>query len=128
MPSKPEQQVELDFRNHGSMAEDTRRFAIGEALFLSPLPIPTGNAPMDLGGSFVKVNDTFLDVGSSNFGKAFQARAMIGLGMMLIFSCLIVLPLLAGSTTWGNPFSESFWDRTAGMFYFGVTFSIWGGE
>jgi hypothetical protein len=82
---------------------------------------------MDFGGSFVEVNDTFLDVGSSNFGKAFQSRAMIGLGMMFVFSCLIVLPLLAGSTTWGNPFSESFWDRAAGMFHFGVTFSIWGG-
>ena len=118
---------DLNLKKIRPVAGEKRKFATGEALFFCPFPIPTGNVPMDLGGSFVEVNDTFLDLGSSNFGKAFQARAMIGLGMMFIFSCLIILPLLAGSTTWGSPFSESFWDITAGMFDFGVTFSIWGG-
>ncbi|WP_226299069.1 DUF6708 domain-containing protein [Pseudomonas sp. MM213] len=121
------QHDEFDIKQQRPAAGETRRFATGEALFFSPLPVPTGQIPMDFGGSFVEVNETFLDLGSSNFGKAFQARAMIGLGMIFIFSCLIVLPLLAGSTTWGNPFSESFWDRAAGMFHFGVTFSLWGG-
>lgn len=51
-----------------------RRFATSEALFLAPLPVPTGHQPMDLGGSFVEVNDTYLDVGQSNVNKAFQAQ------------------------------------------------------
>ena len=124
---KDQSNDELNLKKTRPVAGEKRRFTTGEALFLSPLPVPTGNIPMDLGGSFVDVNDTTLDVGSSNFGKAFQARSMIGLGMMFILSCLIVLPLLAGSTTWGNPFSESFWDRAGSMFDLGVIFSFWGG-
>ncbi|WP_339451358.1 hypothetical protein [Pseudomonas sp. EA_5y_Pfl2_R50] len=71
MPSKPEQQVELDLKNHRPTAGETRRFATGEALVFSPLPVPTGQIPMDLGGSFVEVNDTYLDLGSSNLTKSF---------------------------------------------------------
>ena len=62
---------DLNLKKIRPVAGEKRKFATGEALFFSPLPIPTGNVPMDLGGSFVEVNDTLLDVGSSNFGKAF---------------------------------------------------------
>jgi hypothetical protein len=106
---------------------ETRSFATGEAVFFSPLPVPTGSTPMDLGGSFIEVNETYLDVGSSNFGKAFQARAMIGLCMGFIIACLLVLPTIMGFSTFNNPFGRDFSWYFSEFFESGLYISGWGG-
>jgi hypothetical protein len=67
---------DFDLKNQRPSAGELRSFATGQALFLAPLPLPTGHAPMDLGGSFLEVNDIYLDMGQSNFNKAFQTQLM----------------------------------------------------
>ncbi len=88
----------------------------GDALFLSPLPVPTGQLPVDLGGKFIEVNDTYLDIGTSNSGKAFQARIMIANTMFIAFFFFIFAPFIAGTTAWGNPYGVTFWSRAEVIF------------
>lgn len=116
---------EFDFKQNRPFAGERRRFATGEAIFFSPKPIPTGQTPMDLGGSFIEVNDTFLDVGSSNVNKAFQARVMIASVMLVVISCLLIVPTLAGLAGINNPFGRSFWWYFSEFFEFGLRLSIW---
>nr|WP_253440491.1 DUF6708 domain-containing protein [Pseudomonas migulae] len=82
---------------------------------------------MDLGGIIVEVNDTYLDIGNSNFGKAFQTRAMIGLCMGFIVSCLLVLPTIMGFSTFNNPFGRNFSWYFSEFFESGMWISGWGG-
>jgi hypothetical protein len=93
---------DFDLKTQRPSAGEMRSFATGQALFLAPLPLPIGHAPMDLGGSFLEVNDTYLDVGQSNFNKAFQAQLMIWVLMSFLILCLIVAPILAGAMTFGD--------------------------
>ncbi len=127
MPFKPEQQIELDLKNHRPHAGETRRFATGEAIFFSPLPVPTGQIPMDLGGSFIEVNDTYLDLGSSNLTKSFQARLAVSLPTVVVIVCLLVLPTLMGFTAFINPFGRSFWFYFTDFFEFGISLAFWCG-
>jgi hypothetical protein len=127
MPSSPTQHDELDLRNNRPKAGEIRRFATGESVFLSPLPVPTGQTPMDLGGSFLEVNDVYLDMGSSNQGKSFQARVVVTLPMSAIIVCLVLLPVFMGFGTFFNPFGRSFWYYFSDFFVFGLWSSLWGG-
>src|SRR5690606_8076943 len=88
---------EFDLKSQRPSAGELRSFATGQALFLAPLPLPTGHAPMDLGGNFLEVNDTYLDVGQSNFNKAFQTQLMIWVLSSDLIACLIVLPVIGVS-------------------------------
>ena len=114
-----------DLNNQRPVAGESRRFATGEALFFSPLPIPTGQTPMDLGGSFLDVNDTYLDVGSSNFNKAFQTRAMIANAMLLLIVSSIVGPFIAGLTSIGDPYGRTFINIFIEFFATGAVFGVW---
>jgi len=127
MSSKPTQQDELDLKHHRPTAGETRRFATGEALFLSPRPVPTGQTPMDLGGSFLDVNDVYLDMGSSNQSKSFQTRVAVSLPMVVIIVCAIILPTLMGFTAFINPFGRSFWFYFSDFFEFGLSLAVWAG-
>ncbi|MCP1501070.1 hypothetical protein J2Y86_005777 [Pseudomonas migulae] len=118
-PTSP-QYDEFDIRQLRPVAGETRRFPTGEALFLSPLPVPTGQTPMDLGGSFVEVNDTYLDLGSSNLTKSFQARLAVSLPTVVVIVCLFVLPTLMGFAAFINPFDRSFWFYFNDFFEFGL--------
>ncbi|APC14775.1 hypothetical protein BLL42_03175 [Pseudomonas frederiksbergensis] len=82
---------------------------------------------MDLGGSFLEVNDTYLDVGSSNLTKPFQARVAVSLPMVVIIVCLLVLPTLMGFATFINPFGRDFWWYFSDFFEFGLWLSVWCG-
>lgn len=115
-----------DQNNQRPVAGESRRFATGEAVFFSPLPIPTGQTPMDLDGSFLEVNDTYLDVGSSNFNKAFQARVMIASGMLLLIVSLIVGPSIAGLMSIGDPYGRTFIYIFLEFFSTGVVIGAWG--
>ncbi|MCC6075596.1 DUF6708 domain-containing protein [Pseudomonas sp. GCM10022188] len=118
-------QDELDLRNQRPSAGEARRFTTGEALFLAPLPVPTGHLPMDLGGSFIEVNDTYLDVGQSNTNKAFQAQLMIWGTMSVGLSLFLILPLLAATARATGPYQEDFWGVFWEFFSFSVSVSWW---
>lgn len=118
MPNPPLQpQDELDLRNQRPSAGEARRFATGEALFLAPLPVPTGHLPMDLGGSFVEVNDTYLDLGKSNTNKAFQAQLAIWGVMFAGGTMLFILPLLGAAIQAFGPYKKDFWRVFGEGFY-----------
>ncbi|WP_318670026.1 DUF6708 domain-containing protein [Pseudomonas capsici] len=128
MSSSQAQHDEIDLKHNRPEAGEIRRFATGESLFLSPLPVPTGQMPMDLGGSFLEVNDTYLDVGSSNQGKSFQARIAVMLPMLAIIVCLVLLPVSMG--IFGelfNPFGRNFWYYFSKLFAYGLWLSLLGG-
>ena len=127
MTPTPLQYDEFDIRQQRPVAGETRRFPTGEALFLSPLPVPTGQIPMDLGGSFVDVNDTYLDFGSSNLTKSFQARLAVSLPTVVVIVCLFVLPTLMGFAAFINPFGRSFWFYFNDFFEFGISLALWCG-
>ncbi|MBX8592943.1 hypothetical protein K5D56_26575, partial [Pseudomonas cichorii] len=83
---------------------------------------------MDLGGSFLEVNDVYLDVGSSNQGKSFQARIAVMLPMLAIIVCLVLLPVSMG--IFGelfNPFGNDFWYYFSKLFTYGLWLSLLGG-
>jgi hypothetical protein len=105
---------DFDLKQQRPSAGEVRRFATGQALFLAPLPLPSGHLPMDLGGSFLQVNDTYLDVGQSNFNKAFQAQLAIWGAMCIPIMCLIVLPLSLGFLSFGDPHGRSFMNLALG--------------
>ena len=106
--AKKTEEADFDLKSQRPSAGEMRSFATGQALFLAPLPLPTGHAPMDLGGSFLEVNDTYLDVGQSNFNKAFQAQLMIWGLMSVLIVCFIVFPLIVLSGAIGDPHERPF--------------------
>ncbi len=118
---------EFDLKSQRPSAGELRSFATGQALFLAPLPLPTGHAPMDLGGNFLEVNDTYLDVGQSNFNKAFQTQLMIWGVMCVLIACLIVGPLLAGTMAFGDPHGRSFMNHALWILPSLATTALYGG-
>lgn len=72
-------------------AGDVRKHGTSQSLFISPLPLPTGALAED-DGSFLEVNETYLDVGLSSKGKAFQVQLCTS-GMTFI--ALVMLAILA---------------------------------
>ncbi|MBX8577938.1 hypothetical protein K5D47_25365, partial [Pseudomonas cichorii] len=79
---------------------------------------------MDLGGSFLEVNDVYLDVGSSNQGKSYQARLAVSLPMAAIIVCVVIAPTLGGLGTFFNPFGRTFWYYFSDLFVFGLWMSL----
>ncbi|SEL82572.1 hypothetical protein SAMN05216214_1277 [Atopomonas hussainii] len=98
----------LDLKQQPPCAGEVRHFATGQALFLAPLPLPTGSPAMDLGGSFIEVNETYIDVGQSNFNKAFQVQLVVWGLMCVLISCLIILPLIVLSGVFFDPHQRPF--------------------
>jgi hypothetical protein len=120
---------DFDLKQQRPSAGEVRRFATGQALFLAPLPLPTGHIPMDLGGSFLQVNDTYLDAGQSNFNKAFQAQLAIWGTMCIPMMCLIVLPLWLGFGSFFDPHGRSFMNLAlGGLPVFSLTALLGGGR
>ncbi|WP_392887373.1 DUF6708 domain-containing protein [Pseudomonas migulae] len=115
-----------DLKNQRPTAGESRHFATGEAVFFSPLPVPTGQTPMDLGGCFIEINDAYLDVGSSNFNKAFQTRVMIASAMLLLIVSWIVGPFIAGLMSIGDPYGRTFIYIFMEFFPTGAAIGAWG--
>ncbi|WP_318652985.1 hypothetical protein [Pseudomonas sp. PDM02] len=127
MPASDNDTIEeINIKLQRPTAGEVRKFATGEAVFLAPLPVPTGDTPMDLDGSFIEINESFLDIGSSNFNKAFQTQAMIGLVMAFIITCVVIGPLIIGLTAFGDPYGRSFTDNFLEFFFPGLEFAMWG--
>ncbi|MEN1835131.1 hypothetical protein AAIM60_19825, partial [Pseudomonas lijiangensis] len=69
----------------------------------------------------------YLDMGSSNQGKSYQARLCVMMPMFVIIVSLIVAPVLAGSGIFFNPFGRTFWYYFSDFFALGLWVSLWGG-
>ncbi|TFH93409.1 DUF6708 domain-containing protein [Vibrio ouci] len=87
-----EQGIELDFNlsDQRPLAGEVRAYPLGEALFFSPKPLPSASViPNGLGESnqILEINETYMDVGQANQGKAFQVQLImfcIMLGVMVV--------------------------------------------
>jgi hypothetical protein len=106
---------DFDFKKNRPEAGEERSFTTGEAIFFSPLPVPTGQVPADLGGSILAVNDAYIDIGSSNFNKAFQAQVMINTMMYGICLGLILIPFIVGMGSFVDPHKRTFLYHYIGM-------------
>ena len=126
MPSRSTSNDKLNLKQQRPAAGESRHFSTGEAIFFSPLPVPTGQIPMDLGGSFLDINDTYLDLGSSNVNKAFQTRVMIASCMLIVIMSLIVGPLIAGLMSFGDPYGRAFTHIFMEFFPTGAAIGAWG--
>jgi hypothetical protein len=76
---KKKHSVEQDFNlaQNRPLAGETRTFPLGQALFFSPMPSPTARiAPGSWGESnqVVAINDTYMDIGQGNQGRAGQVQ------------------------------------------------------
>ncbi|WP_194165862.1 hypothetical protein [Shewanella sp. YLB-07] len=58
----------MDLSNRPPTAGEQRDISLGQALFFSPLPTAQGDG-LDINGSFLEVNDVYLDTGTSNSVK-----------------------------------------------------------
>jgi hypothetical protein len=126
MSSKSTNNDEFNLKHQRPIAGESRRFTTGEAVFFSPLPVPTGQIPMDLGGSFLDINDTYLDIGSSNVNKAFQTRVMIASSMLILIVSLIIGPFIAGLMSFGDPYGRTFTHIFIEFFPTGAAIGAWG--
>ncbi|MCJ8170469.1 DUF6708 domain-containing protein [Atopomonas sediminilitoris] len=118
----------LDLKQQPPCAGEVRQFATGQALFFAPLPLPTGSQAMDLGGSFIEVNETYLDVGQSNFNKAFQAQLMIWGVMCMLIMCLIIAPFLVGSMSLFDSHKRAFLEHVNWILPTAITLALCGGS
>ncbi|WP_285417466.1 hypothetical protein [Pseudomonas sp. efr-133-TYG-5] len=94
----------FDITGERAAAGSTVAFPTGKVLFLSPLPFPTGQPPLDFNGSILEKNETYLDLGTTNSGKIFPAQVMITNIMLVILFFFVFTPFIAGTTAWGNPY------------------------
>ncbi|WP_256571168.1 DUF6708 domain-containing protein [Pseudomonas sp. NFACC02] len=89
--TSPEQSVE-DIRSQRPRAGEIRRRGLNETLFLSPLPVFTGQVQMGR-RNFSQMNDTFLELGGSNVGTVDVAKRL-AFGVLLMLCTAFVVPLL----------------------------------
>lgn len=114
-PTAPDSEA-LELTARPPRAGEVRKHVWGEAMFFSPRPMPTwaaGEGRM-AAGEVMEVNDTYMDIGQSNYGKAFQVQAGIGLFMLLFW---VFFMILVGSSFglqyrnyYDHSFSYYFWD------------------
>jgi len=126
-PSTSQQTDELDLKRLRPRAGELRRFATGEALFFSPLPSPTGATPMDFDGHFLAVNEVYLDVGTSNYNKAFQTQLMVWGVMCLLIASWILLPLCMGGVYLAGTYPTTFIENLNSILSLQIAVSLWGG-
>ncbi|KEA64658.1 hypothetical protein ADIMK_1111 [Marinobacterium lacunae] len=86
----------LELKERPPRAGEVRKHLWGEAMFFSPRPMPTwaaGEGRM-AAGEVLEVNETYMDIGQSNCGKAFQVQAGIGIlmgGFWVFFMAAIAM-------------------------------------
>jgi hypothetical protein len=130
---KKKHSVEQDFNlaQNRPLAGETRTFPLGQALFFSPMPSPTARiAPGSWGESnqVVAINDTYMDIGQGNQGRAGQVQFVMStiMGGGIIWLAIFALISWAGiseNTTFFDEFIIVCADL--GPIVIGICFLAW---
>ncbi|UHC80960.1 hypothetical protein LS633_21325 [Pseudomonas sp. NIBR-H-19] len=83
---------QLDIRNQRPHAGEIRVKALSETLFLSPLPVYTGQ-PQSSRRNFSEMNDIFLELGGNNWGMVEQGK-ILAAGIWMMISTAFIAPVL----------------------------------
>ncbi len=95
MRKKKSVEQELNLNENRPLTGETRRFTTGEAIFFAPKPLPTARIdPHSWGSSnqVLDINDTYMDIGQSNQGKAFQVKVIMA--PLMVMTILVAAVLL----------------------------------
>jgi hypothetical protein len=103
--------VPPDIKSQRPCAGEIRAKGLNETLFLSPLPVYTGQAQAS-SRNFSDVNDTFLEIGGSNWGMVEQGKILAVAIWMGLFTAFIMpsLVILAGAIFYPENFPDPFGD------------------
>ncbi|MET3055209.1 hypothetical protein ABXV19_25820, partial [Pseudomonas alkylphenolica] len=82
-----------DIRSRRPSAGEIRVKGLNETLFLSPLPVYTGQSQSSR-RNFSQMNDTYLELGGSNRGMVEQGKILAAGIWMLLFSAFIAPVLI----------------------------------
>ncbi|WP_442113417.1 hypothetical protein [Pseudomonas sp. NUPR-001] len=84
---------EQDIRSQRPCAGEIRVRGLNETLFLSPLPVYTGQVQSSR-RNFSEMNDTYLELGGSNWGMVEQGK-IFATGIWLLLFIAFVVPVVA---------------------------------
>jgi hypothetical protein len=105
---------------------EVRKHGLEETLYLAPLPVCTGQAPVSL-QNFSAMNDVYLEMGGSNNGMVFQGKLLawvIWLMIFLILICPLMLALILLAATPPNT-NNSFSNDWNILFSWFLTLGLW---
>lgn len=88
----PQQPTE-DIRTQRPRAGEIRTTGLNETLFLAPLPVFTGQVPMGR-RNFSQMNETYLELGGSNFGTVESAKNLAYIVLFLLITAFVVPVLI----------------------------------
>ena len=99
-------------------AGETQALPGGRIIYLSSKPLPTGHQALDLNGSIINLNETYLDVGGGYMDVfGWQLLTGVAFGLFLLFA--LVAPGILLSTMLDAPF-ELIWETLEFCFWIGV--------
>lgn len=81
-----------DIRSQRPRAGEIRAKGLNETLFLSPLPVYTGQSQSS-SRNFSEMNDTYLEIGGSNWGMVEQGK-ILAAGIWIVIFLTFVMPIL----------------------------------
>ncbi|MDR5890369.1 MULTISPECIES: hypothetical protein [Halomonas] len=80
-------------------AGDITPFPAGKIIYLSPVPLPTGAAPVDFNQAVGEVNDSYLDLGGS-LPTPFTWQFTLGIPFISYLMLAFLIPLALGVAGW----------------------------
>ncbi|MFJ2540986.1 MULTISPECIES: DUF6708 domain-containing protein [unclassified Pseudomonas] len=100
-----------DIKSQRPCAGEIRTGGLSETLFLSPLPVYTGQT-QGSSRNFSAINDVFLEIGGSNWGMVEQGKILAAAIWMALFTAFIMpsLVILAGVIFYPENFPEPLTD------------------
>ncbi|MDD1979770.1 DUF6708 domain-containing protein [Pseudomonas tussilaginis] len=106
----------LDIRSQRPSAGEIRVKGLNETLFLSPLPVYTGQSQSSR-RNFSQMNDTYLELGGSNRGMIEQGKILAAGIWMVLFTAFILpgLVVLFGVLFYPGNFTEPLHDLFTGL-------------
>ncbi|KJJ94248.1 hypothetical protein UB47_25295, partial [Pseudomonas sp. 5] len=105
-----------DIRSQRPSAGEIRVKGLNETLFLSPLPVYTGQSQSSR-RNFSQMNDTYLELGGSNRGMIEQGKILAAGIWMVLFTAFILpgLVVLFGVLFYPDNFTEPLHDLFTGF-------------
>ncbi|WP_445179630.1 DUF6708 domain-containing protein [Pseudomonas sp. McL0111] len=100
-----------DIRSQRPHAGEIRKKGLNETLFLAPLPVYSGQA-QGSSRNFSDINDTFLEIGGSNWGMVEQGKILTAVIWMALVTAFIMpsLIILAGIIFYPENFPDPLTD------------------